>query len=68
MKDVPPWGSNENNPWKEFDLFEEWARSKNLKYIDISDARTLIELWEICCDVFVHDRELKSEDYSEIPN
>ena len=66
MRNIPPWGTKDDNPWKEFDLFEDWARTKKLRHIDISDSRTLIELWEICCDVFMHDREQKVE-YPDLP-
>lgn len=57
MNNIPPWGDSSDNPWKEFDLFEEWAATKKLRHINISDSGVLIELWELCSDVFMYDKE-----------
>ena len=66
MNNIPPWGDSRDNPWKEFDLFEEWVATKKLKHINISDSRVLIELWELCSDVFMHERE-EQPVYPDIP-
>jgi hypothetical protein len=51
---IPPWGNNEGNPWGEFDLFSEWVKTKNLNYIDVDKTSVLVELWQLCHEVFKH--------------
>jgi hypothetical protein len=70
--DIPPWGDDGGDPWKEVDLFEEWIDGKGLKYIDASSSAVLVELFRICHECFYfgkNDETLDpNDDLSELPD